>query len=348
MQEQVNNNEVDLDTDDAQETSINFETTDTDKDKHASEIKKEDVDLGYTDISTLAKEKTEDKKEIEQETKKEQPEVDLIQETETKKENSKDNLSKVSENAQKRIKELTFKYRESERREKAALEYAKGLQKKYSDVSEKYETSDTEYLKQYDARIDAERDKVRRQLKDALDVQDTDQVMEANDSLTRLAVEKEKVRISLSEKEKRQKEIESRPKEQVSTEQAITQNTAPISPRARTWAQDNSWFGQDRVLTSAAMGLHDELLGQGFDAESDDYYNEINKRMKDYFPSKFANAEETVREESSNKKPVQSVAGVSRKQGGRRTVTLTKSQVAIAKKLGVPLEEYAKFVKEER
>ncbi len=172
--------------------------------------------------------------------------------------------------------------------------------------------------------------------------------MEANDSLTRLAVEKEKVRISLSEKEKKKKEAETAPKQNVDIEQTIAQTDVKISPKARTWAQDNPWFGQDRVMTSAAMGLHDELLSQGFDAESDDYYNEINKRMKDYFPSKFANAEETVREESSNKKIVQNVAGVSRKQGGRRTVTLTKSQVAIAKKLGVPLEEYAKFVKEDR
>jgi hypothetical protein len=346
MAEEKKNNDVELDTDDVQETSINFEGVDTDSEKHASEIKKEDVDLGYTDISSLGKDKAENKKETEEE---DQPKVDLIQQKETESENKKtDDLSKVSDNAQKRIKELTFKYRESERREKAALEYAKGLQKKYSDVSEKYEHSDTEYLKQYDARIDAERDKVKRQLKDALDNQDTDQVMEANDSLTRLAVEKEKVRISLSEKDRLKKEAETASKEQATVEQNIAQRTPVISPKARTWAQDNSWFGQDRVLTSAAMGLHDELLSQGFDVESDDYYNEINKRMKDYFPSKFANAEETVRKENSNNRPVQAVAGVSRKQGGRRTVTLTKSQVAIAKKLGVPLEEYAKFVKEER
>ena len=150
------------------------------------------------------------------------------------------------------------------------------------------------------------------------------------------------------DKDRLKKEADTASKEQETVEQNIAQRTPVISPKARTWAQDNSWFGQDRVLTSAAMGLHDELLSQGFDVESDDYYNEINKRMKDYFPSKFANAEETVRKENSNNRPVQAVAGVSRKQGGRRTVTLTKSQVAIAKKLGVPLEEYAKFVKEER
>ncbi len=172
MVEETKNNDVELDTDDVQETKINFENTE-EKEKHASEIKKEEVDLGYTDISSVSKEKAETKKEKE-ETEETEETVDAIQaretEAETKKEKEVDDLSKVSENAQKRIKELTFKYREAERREKAALEYAKGLQKKYSDVSTKYEETDTEYLKQYDARIDAERDKVKRQLKEALEI----------------------------------------------------------------------------------------------------------------------------------------------------------------------------------
>lgn len=339
-----NNNarkEVDLDTDGIEETSFTLDTN-NDADKHASEIKKEDVDLGYTDVSKVKKEKAEVKKE--------EP-VDEIQvketEAESKKEESKkDDLNKVSENAQKRIKELTFKYREAERREQAALEYAKGIQKKFSDVSLKYEESDTEYLKQYDARIDAERDKVKRKLKDAIEAQDAEQIMESNDSLTKLAVEKEKVRITLSEKEKRKKEAESKPVE--ADIPADIQKPTNISRKAQTWASKNEWFGQDRVMTSAAMNLHDELVGQGFDADSDDYYNEIDKRLKDYFPSKFRDAEETSDEETGNRKVVQNVAGVSRKQGGRRIVKLTKSQIAIAKKLGVPLEEYAKFVKEDK
>ena len=343
MAEEKKNNDVELDTDDVQETSINFEGVDTDSEKHASEIKKEDVDLGYTDISSLGKDKAENKKETEED----QPKVDLIQQKETESENKKtDDLSKVSDNAQKRIKELTFKYREAERREQAALEYAKGIQKKFSDVSIKYEESDTEYLKQYDARIDAERDKVKRKLKDAIEAQDAEQIMESNDSLTKLAVEKEKVRITLSEKEKRKKEAESKPVE--ADIPADIQKPTNISRKAQTWASKNDWFGQDRVMTSAAMNLHDELVGQGFDADSDDYYNEIDKRLKDYFPSKFRDAEETSDEETGNRKIVQNVAGVSRKQGGRRIVKLTKSQIAIAKKLGVPLEEYAKFVKEDK
>ena len=330
--------EVDLDLDGVQETQIDLD--DKTEDKHPSEIKKEDVDLGYTDVNLKSEEKAEIKKE----------EATDNTEIETQEEQAldkKDDLSKVSDNAQKRIKELTYKYREAERREKAALEYAKGLKTKYEDVNAKYQSTDEEYLKQYDARIDAERDKVKRQLKDALDTQDTEKVMEANDALTKLAVEKEKVRISLSEKEQLKKDKEKEVKTPEPTiNQQINEQAAPqkISPKAQAWAEKNEWFGNDRIMTSAAMSLHDELVGQGFDAETDDYYNEIDKRLKDYFPQKFEKDETT---ETTNK-PVQNVAGVSRKQGGRRSVKLTKSQVAIAKKLGVPLEEYAKFVKEDK
>ena len=102
------------------------------------------------------------------------------------------------------------------------------------------------------------------------------------------------------------------------------------------------WFGSDRVLTSAAMGIHEDLLQEGIDAETDEYYNQINKRMKEYFPQKFAQESTEVKA----KEPVQNVASVSRRSGGRKSVKLTKSQVVIAKKLGVPLEEYAKYVKE--
>ena len=108
------------------------------------------------------------------------------------------------------------------------------------------------------------------------------------------------------------------------------------------WAEKNNWFGNDEVMTNAAFSIHSELVKEGFDSESDEYYNEIDTRLAEYFPNKFASTEEKVEE----KKPVQTVASAGRKQQGRKTVKLTRSQVAIAKKLGVPLEEYAKFVKE--
>ena len=199
--------------------------------------------------------------------------------------------------------------------------------------------TDTNYLNEYNARIDAERDKAKSALKAAFESQDSDAILEAQDNLTRLSVEKEKVSMTLADKESKKKQVQSQP-----TEIAQPEAVQPrISTKAQEWAEDNEWFGSDRVLTSAAMGIHEDLLQEGIDAESDDYYNQINKRMKEYFPQKFA--QETT-ERQSTREPVQNVASVSRRSGGHKSVKLTKSQVVIAKKLGVPLEEYAKYVKE--
>ena len=323
--------QVDLDTSDAQETTIEVEQND---EQHVSEIKKEEVDLGYRDIKSESKQDAPATEVVE----------DPIQKRETQKETaSEDDLRGYSDKVQKRIKDLTFKYREAERREKAAIEYARGIQKKYDSVNEKYESTDESYLKEYDARVEAEKAKVKSMLKEAIDSQDSEKIMEANEALTRLAVEKEKIKISIADRENRKKQQEEQAKQPQSTQEF---EQPRVSPRAQDWAAENDWFGTDRVMTSAAMGLHDELMGQGFDAESDAYYNEINKRMREYFPQKFADANENDVEKTEPRRPVQNVAGVSRKQGGRKVVKLTKSQVAIAKKLGVPLEEYAKFVKE--
>ena len=309
-------NKVELDTDDVNEESIQVA-----QEEKEEKVERPEVDLGYTDP-------------IKKDTKSE-----VIQEEKPKEEKPKeDNLQDLSENVQKRIDKLTRKYREAERREKAALDFAKGLQKKYENTDKKLSDVDTNYFKEFEARVDAQREQVKNNLKIAIESNDTDKIMEANDRLTQLAVEKEKARIHTQQK-KEQEEQQSKEKEQPQTlQQAPTQETQqsqPASPRAQEWAKDNEWFGTDKVMTSAAFGIHQDLVEQGFDSESDEYYNEINKKMRDYFPQKFA----------SEKKPVQTVASAGRKQEGRRTVKLTRSQVAIAKKLGVPLEEYAKHVK---
>jgi len=328
---QEKNPSVELDTDGVNDQTIEVETPT----ESGSEFdKKEEVDLGYTDVSggnKTAKELLQETKEVEEP--KAEPKFEQVEEKE-----EESGLQDYSDKVQKRIKKLTFQAKEAERRERAAVEYAKGLKSKYESAEKKFEETDTNYLKEYNARIDSERDKAKSELKVALDSQDADLIMEAQDKLTKLAVEKEKVSITLNEKESRKKEVESQPVEE--------QNQAPqpqISTRAQEWATDNEWFGSDRVLTSAAMGIHEDLLQEGIDAESDAYYNQINKRMKEYFPQKFA---ESSTEETTKATPVQNVASVSRRSGGRKSVKLTKSQVVIAKKLGVPLEEYAKYVKE--
>ena len=327
---QEKNPEVEIDT-----TGVNEQTIEVDAPKVSDEAfeKKQEVDLGYVDVSGGGK----TAKELLQETKEdEKPKVETkFEQVEEKEEES--NLQDYSDKVQKRIKKLTFQAKEAERRERAAVDYAKGLKSKYESAEKKFEETDTNYLNEYNARVDSERDKAKAELRTALDSQDSELIMEAQDKLTKLSVEKEKVSMTLAEKESKKKEIESQPVEKTEAPQP------QISTRAQEWASDNEWFGSDRVLTSAAMGIHEDLLQEGIDAETDGYYNQINKRMKEYFPQKFA---ESSTEEKTKAAPVQNVASVSRRSGGRKSVKLTKSQVVIAKKLGVPLEEYAKYVKE--
>ena len=334
MAEDNNNTSVELDTDGVQEQEVNVETP---SDSGSAFEKKEEVDLGYTDVSNTktAKELLEEAKETE-DTK---PEKKTEEKVETSSEDKGD-LEEYSEKVRKRINRLTFQIKEAERREKAAVEYAKGLKNKYETIEKKYNETDSNYLKEYGSRVDAEREKAKNALKSALEANDVDKITEAQDALSRLSVEKEKVALAQAEKELKAKQAE----EEKATETTSQQPQAQISPRAQQWAEDNEWFGSDRVMTSAAMGIHEDLIQQGIDAESDEYYNQINKRMKEYFPQKFA--QKTTEEVRPTKEPVQNVGSVSRRSGGRKSVKLTKSQVVIAKKLGVPLEEYAKYVKE--
>ena len=314
MQEE---NKVELDTDDVKEEDVSIE----EKPKEEKPEKVE-VDLGYSDpIKQETKAKVVEDEKPEQEEKKE----------------TEDNLQEVSQNVQKRIDQLTRKMREAERREKAAVDYAKGLQKKYDTADKKLSSVDDSYFKEFEARVDAQREQVKSALKSAIDNNDTDKIMEANDKLTQLAVEKEKAKIHSAQKEEQKTKETEKKEEPVQQAQQPVSQPDPASPKAQEWAKNNEWFGKDKVMTNAAFGIHQDLVEQGFDSESDEYYNEIDKQFRSYFPQKFAN----------DKKPVQTVATAGRKQEGRKTVKLTRSQVAIAKKLGVPLEEYAKHVKEQ-
>mgnify|MGYP003150501593 FL=1 len=334
-EEQKTQQEVELDTDGVNEESV---SVDQPKEPDPAFQKKEDVDLGYTDVNQETK--TEEEKPEE----KEEAKVEVEENVEEKPVETKpDNLKDRQTGYQKRINELVFQAKEAERREKAALSYAKGLKKKFSGIEEKLDTTDNNYLKEIQARVTSEQDKLKKSMKEALDASDSEKVAEINQQLTKLAVENEKVNLTLAERESQKKQ---KAKEQDSSKDDKIPGEEPvkISKKAQDWASKNEWFGTDRVMTGAAMSIHEDLLGEGIESESDEYYNNINKRMKEYFPQKFAQ-DSTDKEPVATKQPVQNVAGVSRRQGGRKSVKLTKSQVVIAKKLGVPLEEYAKFVK---
>ena len=297
-------NAVELDTDGIEEKQISVDESQSDvNDK--PEIG--EVDLGYTDP-------------IKEDTK-----AKVI----TTESDDVDDLSKHSENVQKRINSLTRRMREAERKEKAALDFAKGLQQKFSKTEADLYKTDKEYVSEYENRVDVETDKVKTQLKAAMQDQDYDKMMEANQNLTRLAVEKEKAKMRKTELDQQAENA------QITQEQEQQVVPQEPSPRAKDWADNNTWFGQDKVMTNAAYTIHSDLVQKGFDPESEDYYTEIDKQLQENFPSKFA-----------KEKPIQTVASAGRKQQGRRKVTLTRSQVAIARKLGVPLEEYAKYVKE--
>lgn len=340
--------QVELDTDDVKEEDV--EVKEESKKDDSPKLDLGEVDLGYTDHSKSTEEKS-DKPEIEvSDDKEEAPKQET--KSEEKSENEIPNLNESRRDYQKRIDKLVFQKKEAERREKAAIEYAKGIQKKFDSSLKKFKSTDDQYLKELDARVDAQREQVKVALQQAIESQDASKIMEANDKLTQLSVEKEKARLEIANREEQKKQEEEQNKQQQNV-QADTSNTAEssqsapqITPKAKKWAEDNPWFGNDEVMTNAAITIHNNISQEGIEVDSDEYYNEVNSRLKRYFPESFGNTNDEPKKETP--KPVQTVASAGRSQQGRRTVKLTKSQVAIAKRLGVPLEEYARYVKEEK
>jgi len=338
--------EVELDTDDVKEESI--EVKEDSKKEDSPNLNVGEVDLGYTDHSKSTEEKS-DKPSIEISEEKEEESKEAKEETVDE---EKPNLNESRRDYQKRIDKLVFQKKEAERREKAALEYAQGIQKKFDSSLKKFKSTDEQYLKELDARVDAQREQVKVALQQAIESQDASKIMEANDKLTQLSVEKEKARLEIANREE-QKRLEEEQNKQQQNVQADTSNTAEssqsapqITPKAKKWAEDNPWFGNDEVMTNAAITIHNNIAQEGIEVDSEEYYNEVNSRLRKYFPESFDDTKDEPKKEKP--KPVQTVASAGRSQQGRRTVKLTKSQVAIAKRLGVPLEEYARYVKEEK
>ena len=330
--------EVQLDTDGVQEESVEVKQEENKKEE-TPKLNLGEVDLGYTSHDkSEKKEKLPEGVEVQEEKVETKPE----EKKEVKQEKPVDNLKEQSTNYQKRIDKLVYQVNEAKRRERAATDYAKGLQKKYDTTIKKYDALDQKNLKEFDARVDAQREQVKVSLKQAIEANDSQKIMEANDALTKLAVEKEKARLEIENREQQQKQQQ----QNVEAKSKETPSEPPqITPKAKEWAEKNKWFGEDKIMTDAAVSIHQQVVQEGIEVDSDEYYNEVNSRIGKYFPSAFENTTEEVKEQP---KPVQTVASAGRKQHGRRTVKLTKSQVAIAKRLGVPLEEYAKYVKEEK
>jgi hypothetical protein len=337
--------EVELDTDNVKEENVQVEEKSTKEE--TPNLNVGEVDLGYTGHDKSEEDKKE-KPEIE--VTEDKPETPVEKKVESESEKEKPNLSESRRDYQKRIDKLVYDKREAERREKAALEYAKGIQKKFDSSIQKLNSTDDQYLKELDARVDAQREQVKVALQSAIENQDASKIMEANDRLTQLAVEKEKARLEMINREERKKADEEKKQQQQNVQAEpqtaeSSQTTPQITPKAKKWAEENKWFGNDEVMTNAAITIHNNISQEGIEVDSDEYYNEVNARLKRYFPESFDNTDDEPKKETP--KPVQTVASAGRSQQGRRTVKLTKSQVAIAKRLNVPLEEYARYVKED-
>ena len=261
------------------------------------------------------------------------------QETEEKKQD--ENLEDYSKGVQARIAKLTRKMREAERREQAALDYAKGVEESRKKLESKFKKTDSDYVKKFESSIQTGLEAAQKELAAAIDAGDSKAQVEANKRIATLAFENAKLeQIKQGQEEIVEEDKPTKPS-QVQNTPDITKQTDNPDPRAEAWASKNPWFGTDRAMTYTAFEIHKDLTEkEGYDPSSDEYYAEVDKRIRVDFPHKFGNTDKTTTA------PVQTVASASRSvKPGRKTVRLTSSQVAIAKKLGVPLEEYAKQLK---
>jgi len=303
-------------------------------------------------IDTSGPDATVDIEEKKEEAVIEQPEENTEQETgtdksfenerETKLEEKKtdEKLEDYSQGVQSRIAKLTRKMREAERREQAALDYAKGVEEKRKILEQRFEKTDADYVKKFETSISSGLEAAQKELASAIEAGDAAAQVEANKRIATLAFENAKLEQAKQgrEEQQAQKPVLSQPPVQ------NQQMDEPINPdpRAEQWASNNSWFGTDKAMTYTAFEIHKDLTEkEGYDPNSNEYYAEVDKRIRVDFPHKFGNTDT-----KQTTAPVQTVASATRSvKPGRKTVRLTSSQVAIAKKLGVPLEEYAKQLK---
>ena len=302
-----------------------------------------DIDTSGPGVEVdVAEEKVKDETVVETEAK-EPATKEEVTETETvkeiKKEQKKDDeqLEEYSKGVQSRIAKLTRKMREAERQRDAATEYARAAETSRQTLEKRFVRADSDYIKKFESSVKEGMDSAQKELARAIESGDAKAQVEANKRIATLAFDNARLQQSKETRE----ETPATPAD-VREPQQPTSQVPPSDPQAEAWASRNTWFGQDRAMTFTAFEIHKDLVDkEGFDPKSDEYYAEVDKRIRVDFPHKF--------DKSDNKyttEPVQTVASAKRSvKPGRKTVRLTSSQVAIAKKLGVPLEEYAKQLK---
>jgi hypothetical protein len=305
------------------------------------ENKTVDIDTSGPD-ATVDIEEVKDESVVETEAPKQ--ETETVKQEPVKEETKSDSeLEEYSKGVQSRIAKLTRKMREAERREQAAVEYAKAVEQKRQTLEKRFEKTDSDYIKKFETTISSGLEAAQKELAAAIESGNAEAQVEANKRIATLAFENAKLEAAKEGRETVQAE---KPVNNLSQANNVNipQTDDPINPdpRAEQWAAKNSWFGTDRAMTYTAFEIHKDLTEkEGYDPSSDEYYAEVDKRIRVDFPHKFGTSEN-----KQTAAPVQTVASANRSvKPGRKTVRLTSSQVAIAKKLGVPLEEYAKQLK---
>jgi hypothetical protein len=251
-----------------------------------------------------------------------------------------DQFEKSDTATQKRIDRLTKKMREAERREGEALTYAKNVQAESQTIKKRMDSLDTSYVNEYTYRVTSQMEQAEKDLARAMELGDSAEAVKIQRNMTSLAIESDRASQAKMQQDRYRQQAVAQQQQQVQQPMPQQQPRRP-DPKAEDWAESNTWFGQDEAMTYAAFGIHKRLVEEeGFDPQTNDYYSELDRRVAKEFPHKLGN---------KRQRPAQSVASVSRNNSGRssgKKVRLTPSQVAIAKKLGVPLEEYAKYVKD--
>jgi hypothetical protein len=288
----------------------------------------ENLDVGEADEESVEVDVSPDAKKIRSET---VTETEVIETQEEK----KDELEDYSAGVKTRIDKLTKRMREEERQKQSAVEFAENVKKENDNLKNRLHNLDKGYQEEFGGRIDSQLNTTKRALKDAHEAGDSDKLIEAQEALATLTVEKSKLQKPVTQQQQ--------PVAQQQQPMQQQQPQQPPDPKAEAWAHKNEWFGHDEVMTYASFGIHRRLIeDEGFDPQSQEYYAELDKRLASEFPHKLG----TQTTNGGSRKVASAETSKSRNKGGRKTVRLSPSQVAIAKKLGVPLEEYAKYVKE--
>ena len=278
--------------------------------------------------------------ETRQEEVKEEPKEELSAGSKPEEKKDEDKLEDYSKGVQARIAKLTRKMREAERREKAALDYAKAVESKRKTLDSKFGQVNKDYVTQFEKRVKDGMESAQKELSSAIESGDATAQVNAQKRIAALSIDE--ARLNVMKESTPDKEKSVKLEDEVNLPRETPSELPNPDPRAESWAAKNTWFGQDRPMTFTAFEIHKDLVEkEGYDPKSDEYYEEVDKRIRLEFPNKF-----DIKDSNTSTKPTQTVASARRVvRPGTKTVKLTSSQVAIAKKLGVPLEEYAKQLK---